>query len=79
MTGHFNLDQEISYQQCYDRAAQIQNKSQSLFTKCQQIKKQLMGWNLEGNQQNEKKNIINEMKVNNKTNKSIISKYTFMA
>jgi len=31
------------WQQCYDCAAQIQNKSQSLFTKRQQIKKQLMG------------------------------------
>jgi hypothetical protein len=33
MTGHFNQDQKISYQQCYDCATQIQNKSQSLFTK----------------------------------------------
>jgi hypothetical protein len=32
----------------------------------QQIKKQLMGWNLEGNQQNEEKeNNINEIKVTN--------------
>lgn len=46
-----------SHQQGNDRTAQIQNKPQSLFSKCQQVKKQL-------NKNNNKKNLSNQLPDN---------------